>query len=60
MSGVKDILSDICEMHSRGYKATTIAAILEVPYDMVEDAIDNYAAVYSEAFDSNKSEIVYA
>ena len=60
MSNVKDILADICEMHSRGYKATSIAAILEVPFDMVEDAIDEYASEYSEAFKSDNSEIVYA
>lgn len=59
MSKFDDILSDILEMHNRGYKTTSIAALLELPYDMVDDAINEYSTEYLKAFDPNSMERIY-
>lgn len=50
MSYMKDVFMDIIEMHSRGYKATTIAALLEIPYIEVEKVLDTYSYEYLNAF----------
>lgn len=59
MSAMNDIITDILEMHSRGYKTTSIAALLGIPFRMVEDALDEYAAEYLKAFSPEAVEQLY-
>lgn len=50
MSKMKDLFMDVIEMHNRGYKATTIAALLDIPFIEVEKVLDSYSYEYMEAF----------
>jgi len=50
MSRMKDVISDVCELYSKGYKPFTIAAMLDMPLDFVEDAIAEYQREYDESF----------
>lgn len=52
MSKMKDIVSDICELHARGFKTITIAALLKQPVEVVEEVIYDYQREYEEAFRS--------
>jgi hypothetical protein len=50
MSKMSDLFLDVVEMHNRGYKATTIAALLDIPYIEVEKVLDSYSYEYLSAF----------
>ena len=50
MSYMKEVFMDVVEMHGRGYKATTIAALLDIPYTEVEKVLDTYSYEYLNAF----------
>ena len=50
MSYMKELFLDVVEMHNRGYKATTIAALLDVLYIEVEKVLDTYSYEYLNAF----------
>jgi hypothetical protein len=50
MSRMKDVISDVCELYSKGYKPYTIAALLHIPLNVVEDAIAVYQREYDEVF----------
>ncbi len=54
MSKMKDIVSDICEMHARGFKVITIAALLQLPVENVEDVIFDYQQEYDQVFHSDR------
>jgi hypothetical protein len=47
---MKEVFMDVVEMHGRGYKATTIAALLDIPYTEVEKVLDTYSYEYLNAF----------
>jgi hypothetical protein len=47
---MKEVFMDVVEMHGRGYKATTIAALLDIPYVEVEKVLDTYSYEYLNAF----------
>lgn len=54
MSKMKDIISDICEMHAKGFKVITIAALLQQPVKVVEEVVENYQQEYDEVFYGSK------
>jgi hypothetical protein len=54
MSKMKDVISDICEMHTKGFKVITIAALLQQPVEVVEEVVENYQQEYDEVFYGSK------
>ena len=46
----KDLASEICEMHSKGFKPITIAALLQIPVNMVVQVVADYCEEYDHAF----------
>lgn len=53
MGAMKDLVSEICEMHSKGFKPLTIAALLQVSIDVVLEVVANYRKEYEHAFDNS-------
>jgi len=51
---MKDVISDICEMHTKGFKVITIAALLQQPVEVVEEVVENYQQEYDEVFYGSK------
>lgn len=50
MGKVQDLVSEICEMHSTGFKPFTIAALLQMPVEKVVQVIADYCEEYDHAF----------
>ena len=50
MGMMKDLASEICEMHSKGFKPITIAALLQIPVNMVVQVVADYCEEYDHAF----------
>jgi hypothetical protein len=46
----KDLASEICEMHSKGFRPITIAALLQIPVNMVVQVVADYCEEYDHAF----------
>ena len=50
MGTMKDLASEICEMHSKGFRPITIAALLQIPVNMVVQVVADYCEEYDHAF----------